>query len=85
MLALKLAEVQWITQETDDAPLILLDEVMSELDGQRRHLLLQTVLQVPQALMTTTDLNMFDPDFRRQVTTLTIHKGQVQYDPKTSG
>lgn len=82
MLALKLAEVQWITQETGDAPLILLDEVMSELDSRRRHLLLQTVLQVPQALMTTTDLNMFDFDFRQKATTIAIANGQVRPDDK---
>src|SRR5690606_16585444 len=46
MLALKLAEVHWITAQTGDAPIILLDEVMSELDTKRRTLLLQTVRSV---------------------------------------
>ena len=35
-LALKLAEVELMTQSTGEAPLLLLDDVMSELDAARR-------------------------------------------------
>ena len=35
-LALKLAEVQMMREETGDTPLLLLDDVMSELDATRR-------------------------------------------------
>lgn len=80
MLALKLAEVQWITEQTGDAPIILLDEVMSELDIKRRSLLLKTVRTVPQALMTSTDLAMFEPDFLPEAATITIQNGQAQLD-----
>lgn len=80
MLALKLAEVQWITEQTGDAPIILLDEVMSELDIRRRALLLQTVRTVPQALMTSTDLAMFEADFLPHTMTITIHNGQAHLD-----
>ena len=80
MLALKLAEVQWITEQTGDAPIVLLDEVMSELDIRRRALLLHTVQTVPQALMTSTDLSMFESTFLHRAITVTIAKGQAQFD-----
>jgi DNA replication and repair protein RecF len=80
MLALKLAELHWITEQTGEAPIILLDEVMSELDTRRRALLLQTVRTVPQALMTSTDLAMFEPDFLPETVTITIQNGQAHRD-----
>ena len=35
-LALKLAELEYIEAETGDQPILLLDDVLSELDAQRR-------------------------------------------------
>ncbi len=53
-LALKLAEVQAMTASTGGAPL-LLDDVMSELDANRRSTLLAALEEVEQAILTTTD------------------------------
>ncbi len=63
LLALKLAEVQWMKERTGEWPVILLDEVMAELDLQRRADLLKYVDNGQQVLFTTTDLNLFAPDF----------------------
>jgi len=38
LLALKLAEVNWMKERTGEWPVILLDEVMAELDLQRRRI-----------------------------------------------
>jgi DNA replication and repair protein RecF len=57
ILALKLAEVELMRQATGEAPLLLLDDVVSELDPERRRYLLQAVLERPQqVLVTATDL-----------------------------
>ena len=50
-------------ERTGEWPVILLDEVMAELDSQRRADLLKYVGQSEQVLFTTTDLNLFAPDF----------------------
>jgi len=63
LLALKLAEVEWMKERTGEYPVILLDEVMAELDNQRRADLLKYVGKGEQVLFTTTDLNMFSPEF----------------------
>lgn len=63
LLALKLAEVAWMKERTGEDPVILLDEVMAELDAQRRADLLRYVQDSPQALFTTTDTSLFAPEF----------------------
>jgi DNA replication and repair protein RecF len=63
MLSMKLAEVAWMKSKTGQWPVLLLDEVLAELDTGRRADLLSHLLQSEQVLMTTTDLDLFDPEF----------------------
>ena len=63
LLAMKLAEVNWLHQRTGEWPVILLDEIMSELDIRRRADLLTALAQSEQAILTSTDLSMFEPEF----------------------
>ncbi|MDQ3855047.1 MAG: DNA replication and repair protein RecF, partial [Chloroflexota bacterium] len=57
ILAVKLAEVELMHQATGETPLLLLDDVVSELDPERRRYLLQGVLERrQQVLVTATDL-----------------------------
>ncbi len=55
VLASKLAEVEWIRQRTGDWPVLLLDEVISELDPIRKSDLLTYIQSSDQALVTTAD------------------------------
>lgn len=63
LLALKLAEVAWLHQRTGEWPVLLLDEIMSELDTKRRTDLLGALSACDQAFLTSTDLAMFEQDF----------------------
>jgi len=63
LLAMKLAEVNWLHQRTGEWPVLLLDEIMSELDIRRRADLLTALAQSEQAILTSTDLSMFEPEF----------------------
>jgi DNA replication and repair protein RecF len=63
LLAMKLAEVNLLHQRTGDWPVLLLDEIMSELDTQRRADILAALAECDQAILTSTDLSMFEPDF----------------------
>lgn len=56
LLALLLAECEAIAELTDRRPLILLDDVMSELDATRRRLLVERVAGIGQVLITTTEI-----------------------------
>jgi DNA replication and repair protein RecF len=64
VLALKLAEVEMMHHETGDYPVLLLDDVLSELDAHRRRFLLQRVDDgQQQAIITTTELQALPPAF----------------------
>lgn len=59
-LALKLSELQFLKSETGEYPLLLLDDVMSELDSTRRELLLEFLRRERiQTLITATDRAYF--------------------------
>lgn len=61
VLSLKLAEVGWMEEQTGDRPILLLDDILSELDVQRRQYVLETVQNgAEQVLITTTDLSLFN-------------------------
>ncbi len=57
LLALLFAERDLLASERDRPPLMLLDDVMSELDGSRRELLSELLRAGGQSLVTTTDLD----------------------------
>ena len=78
LLALKLAEVEWMKERTGEWPVILLDEVMAELDGNRRADLLKYVGKSEQVLFTTTDLSLFTPEFVEQAEIWDVSGGVVQ-------
>jgi DNA replication and repair protein RecF len=75
LLALKLAEVRWMKERTGEWPVILLDEVMAELDLQRRADLLKHVSGAEQSLFTTTDLKLFDEEFCREAQVWRVREG----------
>ena len=77
LLALKLAEVEWMKERTGEYPVILLDEVMAELDGSRRADLLKYVTQEHQVFFTTTDLTLFASEFSEGAEIWDVKSGVV--------
>ncbi len=86
ILALKLAEINWMRAVTADVPILLLDEVIAELDLHRRSALLAYITGqvrgevVAQALVTATDPGMFPDEFLNQATGLLVQAGRVSID-----
>ena len=78
LLALKLAEVNWMKERTNEWPVILLDEVMAELDIQRRVDLLKYIGESEQVLFTTTDLHLFAPEFVEKADVWKVDGGRVE-------
>jgi len=77
LLALKMAEVNWMKERTGEWPVILMDEVMAELDLERRADLLGYLGQREQVLFTTTDLNLFTTEFAEKAVIWDVHHGSV--------
>jgi len=78
LLALKLAEVNWMQERTGEWPVILLDEVMAELDVQRRADLLGYTSESEQVLFTSTDVKMFTPEFVEKAEVWKVENGNVR-------
>lgn len=77
VLALKLAELQLIEEVVGEAPLLLLDDVLAELDLSRQNQLLETIQERFQTLITTTHLGAFDSQWLRQTQILSVVGGQI--------
>lgn len=65
-LAWKLAEFAVISQIAGHPPILLLDDVMSELDRERRHALATLVGEAAQTIVTTTNLHYFEEELVEQ-------------------
>jgi len=78
VLSLKLAEAKHMQAEVSDYPIILLDDVFSELDLQRRKHLLALVTLYQQVLITATDLSCFEPSFLARTTKFRVSRGVIE-------
>ena len=80
LMSLKLAEVSWLKEKTGQWPVLLLDEILAELDLQRRADLLSAVAESEQVVVTASDLNMFEKNFVEESTVWSINAGNIVKD-----
>lgn len=73
LLALKILELQILERETGARPLLLLDDVFSELDGARRRALTD-FLKDYQTIITTTDADAVIQNFTDSYTVIPVQK-----------
>jgi DNA replication and repair protein RecF len=86
VLALKLAEADWMRASTGEIPVVLLDDVLSELDPQKRQYVLRRVAEPEssgqrQVWITTTEPDLFSTDSLVPATSaqrFVIDAGQVR-------
>ena len=74
-LAVKMAEIELMQQRTGERPVLLLDDVLSELDPQRRQLLQDVIASDSQVLLTTTELRPFTAAFLGVATVFEVADG----------
>ncbi|MCY3536221.1 MAG: DNA replication/repair protein RecF [Synechococcus sp. SB0662_bin_45] len=74
VLALKMAEVDLVAQVSGEAPVLLLDDVLAELDPDRQLLLLEAIGQQQQCLLSTTHLNHFIGAWRRDAQCIAVRQ-----------
>ena len=65
VLALKLAEAEWIHSHVGEPPIFLLDDVLSELDTPHREALCRALPEGAQTLLTAAVLTSIPEDLRR--------------------
>lgn len=77
VMALKLAELEWMRDQIGEWPILLLDEVVAELDASRRSYLLNRINGASQVLLTTTEPDIFTPAFLEKTARWHVHQGQI--------
>lgn len=77
VMAFKLAELTWMRDRIGEWPILLLDEVVAELDAERRAFLLERIDGVTQTLATTTELDIFTDSFLKRATIWHVENGQI--------
>jgi DNA replication and repair protein RecF len=78
VLALKLAEAGILREERSEEPILLLDDVLSELDAGRRAQVLDLVGTYQQCFITTADPTLVEGRYLSQMARFAVHDGGLQ-------
>ncbi len=79
ILAMKLGEAQLISDRIGDEPVVLLDDVMSELDEGRRRHVFDRIKDYEQVVITTAETDLADVIGDCTVRRISIDSGRVAY------
>ncbi|WP_409296379.1 DNA replication/repair protein RecF [Peribacillus sp. SCS-26] len=77
-LSLKLAEIELIHSEIGEYPILLLDDVLSELDDYRQSHLLNTIQGKVQTFVTTTSVDGIDHQTLKEASAFRVSQGNVE-------
>lgn len=77
-LSLKLAEIELIHSEIGEYPILLLDDVLSELDDYRQSHLLNTIQGKVQTFVTTTSIDGINHDTLKEAATYKVVSGEIK-------
>lgn len=83
-LSVKLAEIDLMKAETGEYPILLLDDVMSELDDSRQLHLLETIEDKVQTFLTTTTLEHVKNKMTVEPAIYYVSQGRISKEPVTS-
>ena len=78
VLAMKLAEADYLKEQRGHEPVILLDDVLSELDAGRRAQVLERLVAYQQTFITTTDLGFIESRFLSEMRGSLVVNGSVK-------
>ena len=77
VLALKLSEIEVFSDYKKTSPIILLDDVFSDLDSSKKNNLLKHIDKNMQVIITTTDLKSIDKETLKKAKLIQIEDGQI--------
>ena len=78
VVSLKLAEAALVAGRTGERPVLLLDDVLSELDGERRAALLRQVAGEGQVIITSVEAGPFPPELMSSARVWTVAGGEIE-------
>jgi DNA replication and repair protein RecF len=78
VVSLKLAEAALVARRTGERPVLLLDDVLSELDAERRAALLKQVGSEGQVIITSVEAGPFPPELIANAMVWTVTDGKIE-------
>lgn len=78
VLAIKLAEIEILKKHNLETPILLLDDVFSELDDEKKNRLLKYISKDIQTIITTTDLKNIDKKIKKKSKLFEIENGNIK-------
>ncbi|MFV0478962.1 MAG: DNA replication/repair protein RecF [Anaerorhabdus sp.] len=80
LLSFKLSLLHYIKNKTQRVPVLLLDDVMSELDEEKRKNLFQSIPKGIQTIITTTDKEDLEKEIHEQIKWFEVNQGKIKED-----
>ena len=77
VLALKLAEIEIFKNYKNSTPILLLDDIFSEIDSGKKNNLLKYINKNIQTIITTTDLNDIDESIIKNAKIFNVQEGKI--------
>lgn len=77
ILALKISEIDIFTKYSGESPILLLDDIFSELDVTKKNKLIDYILNDVQTIITTTDINLIDTKLVENANVYVINDGKI--------
>ena len=82
ILALKLSELMIFKEKDGEYPILLLDDIFSELDVEKRNKLVKYILDDVQTIITTTDIDLIDESLLERAKVFVVDDGEIIDDGK---
>ena len=81
VVALKLAETDLMAEDAGEPPVLLLDDVLSELDSERRQMLIEAIARPDrQVIITATDVSLLQQAALRELPLARVDDGSIQFE-----
>lgn len=77
VIALKISEIYLFKEELGEYPVLLLDDIFSEIDSKKRNKIIKFLNDDIQSIITTTDINDIDNDLLKKALVYNVKKGKV--------
>lgn len=78
VLCLKLAEIEIFKKMRDEYPVLLLDDIFSELDSSKRHNIIKYLNKKMQIIITTTDISDIEKTILKKASIFEVDKATVK-------
>ena len=83
VLALKFAEAAFLDERRKSHPILLLDDLLSELDATRRNHIVDYVGKYDQCIITTAEVDSIPKDFADRSNFLNVNYGKISPNSNT--